>query len=60
MKFKKGMKVTKYLHGAGVTSTEDDVVVKIQKEKVWVAGSGTPFINGKKDGVFGFWEEIKP
>jgi len=63
--FKKGMKVIRVLHGAGATSEEESVIEKVNKEGVWLSnGLGNdpsgPFVNGKKDGVFGFWEEIRP
>ena len=63
--FKKGMKVVKILHGAGLVSKEAGVVLKVDKSGVWLDNGGGndpsgPFINGRMNGVFGFWEEILP
>lgn len=63
--FKKGMKVTRVLHGAGNISKESAVILKVNKQGVWLDnGKGNdpsgPFVNGRKEGVFGFWEEIVP
>ena len=61
--FRKGMKVRAILHGAGVTTEEERIVLKVTKDGVWLDnGPGNdpsgPFVNGRKTGVFGFWEEI--
>ena len=61
---KKGMKVTVRLHGAGQVTEHEAVVAKVNKKGVWLDnGQGNdpngPFVDGKKEGVFGFWEEIK-
>jgi hypothetical protein len=62
--FKKGDKVRCLLHGAGCTSEESAIVCRIEGDKVWVGntyhGSKAPFVAGRKEGVFGFWEEIIP
>ena len=64
--FTKGQKVVRILHGAGLESKEDAIVLKIDKNGgVWLDnGEGNnpsgAYINGKKEGVFGFWEEIIP
>ena len=63
--YTKGMKVVMVLHGAGVTTKENSKVVRVDKDGgVWLDnGDGNspsgPFINGKKSGVFGFWESIE-
>ncbi len=64
-KFKKGMKVRCVLHGAGVVSEEERIIEFIDKSGVWLSnGCGNrpsgPFVNGRKEGVYGFWEEIFP
>jgi hypothetical protein len=62
MKFKKGQKVTVLVHGAGVTSKEAHVVEKVTKKEVFVDGleEGFPLPTLRRDGVFGFWLEVKP
>ena len=63
--FKKGMKVKKILHDGGVTSEEFSTILKVSKNgKVWLDNDGGndpsgAFIDGKKEGIFGFWEEIQ-
>lgn len=61
--FKKGMRVIRVLHGAGLVSQEESTVLKVDKRGVWLDnGNGNrpsgPFVNGVKEGVYGFWEEI--
>ena len=56
--FVEGMEVIVRLHGAGVTTEEDNVVSKVDGNKVWLEGDNTVFINGKQDGIFGFWKEL--
>ena len=63
--FKKGMKVKKILHGAGVASAEDGIVLLVSGDHVWLDNGGSnrpsgPYVNGIMQGVFGFWEEIVP
>ena len=64
MKLLKGQKVIVVLHGGGLESRETKAVLKVDKEgNVWLDnGDGNkpsgPYIEGKKEGVFGFWEEI--
>jgi len=63
--FKKGMPVIRVLHGAGVVSQENSIVLKVDKRGVWLDnGNGNdpsgPFVKGVKEGCFGFWEEIRP
>ena len=63
--FKKGMKVIRILHGAGVTSKGKGVIERVDEDGVWLSnGIGNdpsgPFVNGRKEGIFGFWEEILP
>ena len=63
MEFKEGMMVIKRLHGAGVVSEEKGLVKKVSGDRVWLRGDedmtgDSAFVNGKKEGVFGFWEEI--
>ena len=58
-----GTKVIKVLHGAGYSTEEHGVVLKVDDAGVWLDnGEGNrpsgPFINNRMDGVFGFWEEI--
>jgi len=65
MKFKKGMKVVKILHGGGLVSYGEGIVLRVDKYGVWLDNGGGndpsgPFVNGIMQGVFGFWEEIKP
>ena len=65
LKFKPGMKVIAYLHGAGLVTKEEREVLKVNKKGVWLSnGKGNdpsgPFVGGKMQGVFGFWQEIKP
>lgn len=64
-KFKKGMKVTAYLHGAGVVTEEERVIAKVTKDGVWLSNGPHndptgPFVNGRMEGVFGFWQTIEP
>jgi hypothetical protein len=63
--FKKGMRVRAILHGAGVVTEEECIVLRVDRDGVWLDnGVGNdpsgPFIDGKMQGVFGFWEEIIP
>jgi hypothetical protein len=63
--FKKGMRVRAILHGAGVVTEEERIVLRVDRDGVWLDnGVGNdpsgPFIDGKRQGVFGFWEEIIP
>lgn len=57
------MQVRCVLHGAGVRSEEIRTIEKVDRFGVWLSnGYGNdpsgPFVNGRKNGVFGFWEEI--
>jgi len=61
--FKKGMKVKKILHGAGVSSSEEGIVLSVNGDIVFLDNGGSnrpsgPYVNGIMQGVFGFWEEI--
>ncbi len=63
--FKKNMQVRCVLHGAGVATEEVRTVEKVDKQGVWLSnGYGNdpsgPFVKGRKEGCFGFWEEIFP
>jgi hypothetical protein len=62
---KKGDKVNVYLHGAGEITVTSAKVKKIDKNGgVWIERENDidligPFYDGKMEGVFGFWKEIK-
>jgi len=58
VKFKRNQTVMVRLHGAGTVSEEMDVVTRVTSRGVWLDHSGGPFVDGKRDGVFGFWSEI--
>jgi hypothetical protein len=63
--FKKGQKVKVSLFGAGTVTYEIGKVLKINKSGVWLDnGDGFPekfpFVNGRKEGVLGFYSTIEP
>ena len=63
--YKKGDIVRCILHGAGVDTEEKREIERVDKSGVWLSnGYGNrpsgPFVNGKREGVYGFWDEILP